>query len=273
MFPESRFLSKHRLRLSVIARTSRSREEKFRHPNRPVVARVKALPRTRYLQEDRWRGGWKGLDTDGGGKRGRNLGGRGRKRRGGRKKGKREAETGERHGDRGRAREGGREERSFISAKFSRRIMARIQCTDANSRSCAECGAPFDYLDCTWPREFVSKETGGERAKRGAEEVETEERRTTPSANRVCTMDRSSIRGQAHYNLYDWSFGRPRVLTRMPTCKGRIIVRYANPSPNGSICARRSVITSRDAREREKKAARYGPASKQCRCQFCQRYG
>lgn len=45
--------------------------------------------------------------------------------------------------------------------------MARIQCTDANSRSCAECGAPFDYLDCTWaPPEFVSKET-----KRSGEEV------------------------------------------------------------------------------------------------------
>lgn len=72
-------------------------------------------------------------------------------------------------------------ESSFISAKFSWRIMARIQCTDANSRSCAECGAPFDYLDCTWaPPEFVSKEErrGGARmdshqARRGRE------RRTT----------------------------------------------------------------------------------------------
>lgn len=75
-------------------------------------------------------------------------------------------------------------ESSFISAKFSWRIMARIQCTDANSRSCAECGAPFDYLDCTWaPPEFVSKETKEER--RGGARMDSHqarrgrERRTT----------------------------------------------------------------------------------------------
>ena len=112
----------------------------------------------------------------------------------------------------------GRQKRSFISAKFSWRIMARIQCTDANSRSCAECGAPFDYLDCTWPRSLYrrrrsahpglgdqSPEQDGpwRRAKRGRETTSgiaspqekgsspggTEERRnegtTKQSANRV----------------------------------------------------------------------------------------
>lgn len=28
----------------------------------------------------------------------------------------------------------------------------------------------------------------------------------------------------AHYKFYDWSFGPPEALTRMPTCKGRITV-------------------------------------------------
>ena len=87
--------------------------------------------------------------------------------------------------DGGKRKERERErESSFISAKFSWRIMARIQCTDANSRSCAECGAPFDYLDCTWaPPEFVSKETKEER--RGGARMDSHqarrgrERRTT----------------------------------------------------------------------------------------------
>lgn len=115
----------------------------------------------------------------------------------------------------------GRQKRSFISAKFSWRIMARIQCTDANSRSCVECGAPFDYLDCTWPLEFVSKETkrtpwpgrpvaapeqGDERERDRERSGGTEKRPSRVPA--ACTMDRSSIWGQAHYNLYDWSFGQ-----------------------------------------------------------------
>lgn len=91
----------------------------------------------------------------------------------GRKKGRRKERWWQEEGGKGTGVKGAAKERdaekererksSFISAKFSWRIMARIQCTDANSRSCAECGAPFDYLDCTWaPPEFVSKRSGEE---------------------------------------------------------------------------------------------------------------
>lgn len=59
---------------------------------------------------------------------------------------------------------------------------------------------------------------------------------------------------------------RPRVLTRMPTCKGRIIVRYANPTPNGSIrapfCYYGSCSTQKTI----------WPVSKQYCSQFCRCY-
>lgn len=123
--------------------------------------------------------------------------------------------------------------------------MARIQCTDANSRTCAECGTPFDYLNCTWPRSLYrrrrrtqrgeeqlaravrwtgvgrkederrrmarrTQEKGGRNAVRQERGTGNEERRRVPT---VCTMVRSSsIRGQAHYNLYGWSFGQASSL-------------------------------------------------------------
>jgi len=39
--------------------------------------------------------------------------------------------------------------------------------------------------------------------------------------------------GLAHYKFYDWSFGPPGALTRMPTCKGRITVSERDGSLSG----------------------------------------
>lgn len=54
-----------------------------------------------------------------------------------------------------------------------------------------------------------------ERGRRNDEETRREAR--------TKGRDRSAV-GLAHYKFYDWSFGPPEALTRMPTCKGRITV-------------------------------------------------